>query len=64
MIVALKIIALILCVLVLIVTFKTEYALKTFFRVKEVNESVIMRTKTITLSITVILFIVILFVFR
>lgn len=64
MVTAGKIITLILCVLVLIVTFKTEYALKTFFRVREVNESVIMRTKIITLSVAVILFIVILFVFR
>ncbi len=64
MVTAGKIIVLILCVLVLIMTFKTEYALKTFFRVREVNESVIMRTKIITLSVAVTLFIIILFVFR
>ena len=59
----LKILALILCALALIVTFRTENVLRSFFRVENPDKNTILKTKAITLGITIILFIVVLVVF-
>ena len=60
----LKILALILCVLALIVTFRTESVLRSVFRVGSPDKNVILKTKAITLCITIVLFIAVLIVFR
>ena len=57
MVIALKVIAAIICVIALIVTFRTENFLKTVFRVETVSENMIFKTKLITLIIVAVLFI-------
>ena len=60
----LKILALILCVLALIVTFRTGNILRAVFRVESPDKNMILKTKAITLCITMALFIAVLIVFR
>ena len=60
----LKILALILCALALIVTFRTENVLRAVFRVENPDKNTILKTKAITLVITMIFFIVVLAIFR
>ena len=60
----LKIAMLIICALALIVTFRTENILKTFFRVESPSDKTILKTKSITLLITIALFIVAMLIFR
>ena len=60
----LKILALILCALALIITFRTENVLRSVFRVDSPSKDVILKTKAITLGITIILFVVVLVVFK
>ena len=60
----LKILALILCALALIVTFRTENVLRAVFRVESPEKDVILKTKAITLCITIVLFIAVMIVFR
>ena len=60
----LKILALILCALTLIITFRTENILRVVFRVENPDKNVILKTKAITLVITMIFFVVILVIFR
>ena len=60
----LQILALILCVLALITTFRTENVLRAVFRVESPDKNMILKTKAITLCITMALFIAVLIVFR
>lgn len=60
----LKIAMLIICALALIVTFRTENILKTFFRVESPSDKTILKTKSITLLITIALFILAMLIFR
>ena len=60
----LKILALILCALALIVTFRTENVLRAVFRVENPDKDTILKTKAITLVITMIFFVVVLAIFR
>ena len=60
----LKILALILCVMALIVTFRTENILRAVFRVESPDTNTILKAKAITLVITMIFFIVVLVIFR
>ena len=60
----LKILALLLCALALIVTFRTENVLRAVFRVESPDKDLILKTKTITLCVTIILFAVVMIVFR
>ena len=56
MLIALKIIAVIICVIALVVTFRTENVLKSVFRVTNMTEELIFKTKMITLIIVAIVF--------
>lgn len=58
-----KIIAAALCLAALIVTFRTENVLKAVFRVDNVNEKMIFKTKIITLCITIALFVAVITIF-
>ena len=60
----LKILALSLCVLTLIITFRTGNILRAVFRVESPDKNMILKTKAITLCITMALFIAVLIVFR
>ncbi|MBQ7573094.1 MAG: hypothetical protein IJT23_02410 [Clostridia bacterium] len=60
----LKIAMLIICALALIVTFRTENILKTFFRVESPSDKTILKTKSITLLITIALFILAMLIFK
>ena len=60
----LKILALILCVLALIVTVRTENVLQAVFRVESPDKNMILKTKAITLCITMALFIIVMIVCR
>ena len=64
MMLILKILALLLCALALIVTFRTENVLRAVFRVESPDKDLILKTKTITLCVTIILFAVVMIVFR
>lgn len=59
-----KIIAAALCIAALIVTFRTEYVLKSFFRVNNADSRLILRTKLITLCVTAALFAAVMILFR
>ena len=60
----LKIAVIALCVLALVMTFRTENILRAVFRVENPGRDMILKTKAITLGITVILFIAVMLVFR
>ena len=60
----LKILALILCAVALIVTFRTENILRAVFRVENPDKNKILQAKAITLAITRIFFAVVLVIFR
>ena len=60
----LKILARILCALTLIVTFRTENVLRAVFRVENTEKNVILKTKAITLCITMALFVAVIIVCR
>ena len=60
----LKILALLLCALALIVTFRTENILRAVFRVERPDRKLILKTKAVTLCATIALFITVMIIFR
>ncbi len=59
-----RIAAFIVCAAALFVTFRTEYILKTFFRVGNPSARTLLITKFITLAAVIVLFIIIMLVFK
>lgn len=57
MMLALKLVLIIICVIALIFTFRTENILKTVFRVERVTDDLIFKTKLIILVVVAVLFI-------
>ncbi len=60
----LKILALVLCALALIMTFRTENVLRSVFRVENPDKNLILKTKAVTLCVTIVFFIVVMIIFK